>query len=129
MNITRWIKAAKAEAYKSKISEWSIGAVIVKGSKVVGRGYNKTSSDVERFRMKYGFSPEQLWSLHAEMAALMDADEDLEGAVLFVSGFKSKNGNKICCKPCKACRRVLRHSRIEKVFYTDRDGIHMMETG
>ena len=75
MNITRWMDEAYGEAEKSDLTEWSIGAVIVKGNRIVGRGYNKFSAEVERFRLQYGFEEDELWSLHAEMAAITDAEE------------------------------------------------------
>lgn len=131
MDIQRWMEEAEQEAQKSDLTEWSIGAVIVRGSKILGRGYNRLSGDVGLMRRRFGFDEEDLWSLHAEMDALMDVDdeEDLNGAVMFVNGFKSKNGNAICCKPCECCSKVLKHIPITKVYYADRNGVRVMRTG
>lgn len=131
MDIERWMEVALEEAKESNLSEWSIGAVIVRGSKVLGKGYNRLSGDVGLLRKRFGFDEEDLWSLHAEMDALMSVgnEEDLQGAVMFVNGFKSKNGNPICCKPCECCSKILKHNPIGRVYYADRDGIKVMKTG
>jgi deoxycytidylate deaminase len=120
--------AAYKEAENSSLSEWSIGAVIVKGNRIVGRGYNKFSADVEKFKLQFGFSDDELWSLHAEMAAIVDAEEDLEGAVMFVNGFKSKNGNPILCKPCECCMKMLKHVPVHTVYYASRQGVKILHT-
>ena len=128
MDIQRWMDVAMEEAKKSEISEWSMGAVIVRGSKVLGSGYNRFSGHVDVIRKRFAFNEEDLWSLHAEMDALMSVDdeEDLHGAVMFVSGFKSKNGNPICCKPCKCCSKILKHNPIDVVYYADHGEIKVL---
>ncbi len=123
MNIERWMDEAYREAENSDITEWSIGAVIVKGNRIVGRGYNRFSAEVEKFRLQYGFNESDLWSLHAEMAAIIDSSEDLHGTVMFINGFKSKNGNPILCRPCEHCLKILRHVPIEAVYYATKENV------
>lgn len=120
---------AMVEAQKSSLSEWRMGAVIVKGNRIIGRGFNRFSADVEKFRLQFGFSETELWSLHAEMDAIASTEEDLEGAVMFVAGFKGKNGNPIVCRPCKKCQAILRHVPIEAVYYQNRKDVGVIYVG
>jgi deoxycytidylate deaminase len=128
MNITKWLEEAKQEAENSTVSEWSIGAIIVRGSQIIGRGYNRFSADVDRFRKQFDINEEDLWSLHAEMDAIQSIDEGegLHNAIMFVSGFKEKNGNSICCKPCQYCMKVIQYTPIREVFYSDRGEVKVI---
>ena len=123
MNYKRGIKAAKKQAKKSKLCNWRIGAVIVKGNKVIGKGYNKFSGDSEYIAQKYGVK--NLWSLHAEMAAILDVQGNMDGAVMFIAGVKH-NGNRVYCRPCKDCMKILKHTNLEAVCYETKDGIEML---
>jgi len=122
MNITKLIQAAVNESKKSDLTEWQIGAVLVKNGKIVGRGHNRNSWKSERLSKQFGFP---LWSLHAEMDAVLSAD--FGGNILFVAGRKKKNGNLIDCKPCLKCQKVLKAFGVTTVYYQNRDEIQLME--
>lgn len=121
MNITKFIGEALKEAEKSKLSEWRIGAVIVRGGKIIGRGHNKFSGKIGPIEKKYRM---KLWSLHAEMDAILDAG-NVEGATLFIAGIK-ENGNKVCCKPCKDCLKIIKQLPFKDVFYENKHSVEQL---
>ena len=120
MNPDRYLQLARSTAALSKLTDWSIGAVLVKGGKVLSTGYNRYSAQAEWLATCYGLD---LYSLHAEMDAITQAPPgSLQGATLFVSGFKSKNGNPISCRPCKKCWRIIEHVGIAWVYWATKNG-------
>lgn len=119
MNLTKYIQEADKEALKSDF-EYRMGAVIVRGGRVIARGYNRMSALQERASRMYGV---EFFSLHAEINALLDCN-NVKGATMFVSGVK-QNGNLINCKPCKKCAKILRHIGIP-VYYSDKGKIHKL---
>lgn len=90
--------AGQAEA----AGEVPIGAVVVKGGEIVGRGFNAPISRRDP-------------SAHAEMMALRDAAQWLDnyrlvGCELFVT-----------LEPCLMCAGAIMHARIARVVYGARD--------
>ena len=74
------------------------GAVIVKGGKIVGRGWNQVTSTNDP-------------TAHAEVVAIRDACErlktfQLDGCDLYTS-----------CEPCPMCLSAIYWSRLRKVYY------------
>jgi len=123
MNINKYIANAAKEAEKSKFCPYKIGCVIVKGGKIIARGYNKYSGKIASICRRYNL---ELWSLHAEMDALIKAGEKSRGGVAFISGIK-ENGNRINCRPCKTCLLMLKKHHVKEVFYTTKSGDIMQE--
>jgi deoxycytidylate deaminase len=119
MNIDKFIQEALKEAEKSKMRDWKMGAVIVRGGKIVGRGHNKFSGEFKRIEKKYGVT---LFSLHAEMEAVISCDGSLDGASMFVAGVKP-NGNKIYSRPCKNCLKIIRQLPFRTVYYQTKVGV------
>ena len=126
MNTRKYISLARNQAENSTLTDWLIGAVIVKGNKIVGKGYNKYSGKVSGFEKKYNMN---LWSLHAEMNALLNTSIDnLSGAVLFVAGRK-KNGNPVNSRPCNKCLKILSKTNIKKIYYDNKGVIECILIG
>lgn len=79
------------------------GAIITKGDRLVGIGYNRVTSSNDP-------------TAHAEIDAIRDAcgyleTYDLSGCVIFSS-----------CEPCPMCLSAIYWARIEKIYYgADRD--------
>jgi tRNA(Arg) A34 adenosine deaminase TadA len=76
------------------------GAVVVKGSKIVGRGCNEVTSSNDP-------------TAHAEIVAIRDACQrlktfDLDECELYTS-----------CEPCPMCLSAIYWARIRKVFYAN----------
>ena len=90
--------ASQAEA----IGEVPVGAVVVKDSEIVGRGFNAPISRSDP-------------SAHAEMMALRDAAQRLgnyrlAGCELYVT-----------LEPCMMCAGAIMHARVARVVYGARD--------
>jgi len=94
-----YMKKAIDEAVKAyDINEVPIGAVIVKETKIVGRGYNMTRSLNDA-------------TAHAEMIAITAACETLEtdhlsDCILYVT-----------VEPCSMCTGAMLNSKIKKVVF------------
>ena len=74
------------------------GAVVVKGTKIVGRGWNRVTSSNDP-------------TAHAEIVAIRDACKrlktfDLDGCDLYTS-----------CEPCPMCLSAMYWARLSSVFY------------
>jgi deoxycytidylate deaminase len=118
MNIYKFMNIAKEESKKSTLTDWRIGAVIVKGNKIISRGHNKLSGKMQIIEQRYNI---KLWSLHAEMLAIMDCKEDINGSVLFIAGTKM-NGNAVYCRPCKHCMKMIKQFSFHAIYYLTKDG-------
>jgi tRNA(adenine34) deaminase len=90
------------------LGEVPVGAVVVRGGAIVGRGFNSPIGESDP-------------TAHAEIAALRDAARHLEnyrlpGCELFVT-----------LEPCAMCAGAIMHARIARVVYGARDpktGVH-----
>jgi tRNA(adenine34) deaminase len=98
-----FMREALAEAKKGWAEgEVPVGAVVVNGGEIVGRGYNRPIS---------GHDP----SAHAEVQAMRDAAKRLAnyrlpGCELYVT-----------IEPCVMCAGAIMHARIARVVYGARD--------
>jgi tRNA(adenine34) deaminase len=94
-----WMEQALAEARRAEsIGEVPIGAVVVLGGKVVGRGYNRRETD----RDPLG---------HAEILAIRAAAKEVEGwrltgCTLYVT-----------LEPCAMCAGALVASRVDRLVF------------
>lgn len=125
MNIEKFIKMARKEAEKSRSPKYRMGAVIVKGNRVIGRGRNRLSGKMNRFERRFQMT---LFSLHSEMASLLDCDEDLTGATMFVAGIR-EDGSNVYSRPCKRCLKILRHTEIKTVYYSTENEVEAIYLG
>jgi deoxycytidylate deaminase len=109
-------RLAEKQALKSPFLQHRVGAVVMKGKRVLSTGYNSIRwSSVTR-------RP----TAHAEASAiskLLAAHrlEDLAGSTLFVTRF-TRGGVISCARPCSECESLIRAVGIDKVYYTDFDG-------
>ena len=95
----RWMKEALEEAKKAaEIGEVPIGAVIVRGGDIVGRGHNRRETDRDP-------------TAHAEMIAIREAAERLGGWRLIGCSLY------VTLEPCPMCAGAILQSRIERVVF------------
>ncbi len=118
MDYKKFINEARKEAKKSKITDWRIGAVMVRGGKIIGRGFNKFSAKLEQFSKKYNVD---IYSLHAEMSCIESCD-DVNNTIMFIAGVK-KNGRKVYCRPCKHCMKIIKLLPIKAVYYETKNSV------
>lgn len=104
----RFLKLARKESEKSQ-ARFKLGAVVAKGSRVLGKGYNCSRSHPK------GSGPYS--TRHAEVEAILDAKRrgvSLCGASIYVY---RENHNLAC--PCEDCMTLIENEGITKVIYSE----------
>lgn len=94
------------------------GAVIVKGGRVVGTGYNKNRNH------PLFVSPEHIksdCSVHAEASAIRDAGNDVRNAVIYVARV-NRHGEDRDSRPCSRCLVLIKESGIKRIIHTTQSG-------
>lgn len=94
------------------------GAVIVKGGRVLGTGWNKNRNHPTVV------SPEHIktdCSVHAEEVAIRDAGENVKGAVIYVARV-NKHGHDRQSQPCSKCQALIDSLGIKRVVFTSETG-------
>jgi len=104
-------------AKQSKFPQHKLGAVIVKGNRILSTGINSLRSS------RIIGKP----TLHAEAAAVLKLlkegrQGDLVGADLYVSRY-TRGGNVGLARPCVDCWNLLSAVGIKRVFYTTDSGV------
>lgn len=109
------LKQAQKQAVNSSFARARIGAVIVKGGRVLSTGYNE---------LRYSKRNGRPWaSVHAEEMAIVKLLKQpnglkiLAGSVLYVSRIK-KDGNVAEAKPCLECQELIDAVGIKRVVHT-----------
>jgi len=109
-------RIAEKQALKSTHAKHRMGAVIVKGGRVLATGYNelRPSSIIGR--------P----TLHAEASAILkllkeNRLEDLIGSTLYVTRF-TRGGTISCSRPCEHCTNLIRSVGIRSVLFISEEG-------
>ena len=100
------IEKSKQLALKST-HRYKHGAVIFKQGKILSTGFNKTERGFS------GFPDYWQGSLHAEIAAIINARTDVRGCSIMVVRHNAGNS-----KPCNACLAAIKAAGIKKLFYT-----------
>lgn len=114
--IAKALKQANNSQYRQRI-----GAVIVKGNRVISTGHNQLRG--------HGSIKSSHWdnSLHAEIHAVINAIkrvgiEGIKGSTIFVARIK-RDGSQGLALPCKDCFRVLHEFKIKRIVFTTETGI------
>jgi deoxycytidylate deaminase len=110
------IRIASKQARKSTFERHKLGAVIVKGNRVLSTGYNEI-----RWSSKLRKS-----NIHAEEAAIVkllkeNRLEDLNGSSIYISRV-CPSGRLGLSRPCCDCTRLILSVGISKVVYTTDQG-------
>src|SRR5580704_14171946 len=102
MNHSKFMRAAirLARQHMRRNEGGPFGAVIVRESKIVGRGWNRVTSANDP-------------TAHAEVSAIRDAclklkTCHLEGCTIYVN-----------CEPCPMCLAAVYWARLDKIFYAN----------
>lgn len=116
------MRVASQQAKKSLHKQHKLGAVIVKGSRILSVGYNSLRPS----------SLLQTQTLHAEAAAVLKLLKerrlsDLSGAEMYVTRFTRGGRVGLAC-PCSDCRDLLTSVGIKRVYYTtDSGGVEILK--
>lgn len=109
-------------AYSSDYYPYRVGAVIVKGRRIIagGTNKNKTHTIIRNKLDKFSLVDK----LHAEMSAILKARTSLTGAKIYVLRAcpDHENGTGMS-RPCKLCMRLIAGAGIKEVYYTTGDPI------
>lgn len=110
------LRLAEKQALKSKFIQHRVGAVIVKGGRVLSTGYNEIGYS------KYIKRP----TVHAEERAVVNLlrdrrSSDLAGSTIYVSRFTRGGRLGLAC-PCQRCHALLRSVGVATAFYSTDDG-------
>lgn len=105
----RNIRLAQLLSYKSTCQH-RLGCIIVRGTKVLGVGFNSLRTHTKSRTMGQ--------TIHAELSAILNTGERiLDNCVVYLFRQK-KNGTTGIAKPCKICEAYLKELRVRKVYYT-----------
>jgi deoxycytidylate deaminase len=108
-----YLSVARYFATKSRARN-THGAVVVKGGRVLGTGWNKDRNHpmiVSPDRVK------EDCSYHAEEVAIRDSGDNLKGAIIYVARV-SKSGSDRDSHPCPKCLSLINEVGIKRVIYT-----------
>jgi tRNA(adenine34) deaminase len=98
-----WMQEALLEARKAAAKgEVPIGAVVVRGEEVIGRGFNRRESDGDPLA-------------HAEILAIRQAAQEIGGWRLVGCDLY------VTLEPCAMCAGALVNSRVERLVFAARD--------
>lgn len=111
----RWMRLALAQAEQGAHAKWRVGAAIVRGGSVVGKGFN-------RYRNNPAFVDHSGVSYHAEAVAVRRAGENVAGATIYVARVTG-SGNLGLAKPCERCQELLWDCGIHTVVWTSSRGV------
>lgn len=108
MKHDRFMALAKKASERSDHHSHKIGCVIVRGSKVLGTGFNVIKTHPK--------SPHEFSSVHAEFMSVLNAG-NVSGATAYVFR-QTKDGTPSISRPCKDCWKYLLECGVKKVVYS-----------
>jgi dCMP deaminase len=103
---------AKLSSYRSKDPSTQVGACIVSDNKkIIGMGYNGFPRGIDDDVFPWGNEGEYIntkypYVVHAEVNAILNAIDKLDGATLFVTLF-----------PCNECAKLVIQSGIKEIVF------------
>lgn len=106
-----FFKLAKKMSYKSTHNKHKIGGVLVKKSKIISLGFNKSKTHTK--------STHLFKHIHCELDCILGiSKEELLGASIYLYR-QNKDGTVAMSRPCKWCYEMLKEAGIKTVYYTD----------
>jgi deoxycytidylate deaminase len=113
ISLSSLVKIAKEEALKS-IHHYKIGVVIYDKNRVLSKGYNHPNRSARKIKNKFKRYPT---SLHAELAAVLNARRSLKGASMLIVRV-NKSGTYGMAKPCNHCMMYLKYVGIKLITFS-----------
>jgi len=113
--MVRWVRIAFKVAKKGRHKVHHVGAVVIKGGRVVSKAANMSRPYQ---KINCGF--------HAEERALR-GNKDFRGAVIIVVRSNVKSNISGLSRPCDKCMKVIRAKGIKKIGYINQDKEFVLE--
>jgi len=113
-----YLLRAKKIALKSP-SRFRVGAVLVRGSSIIGVGYNRQRKSHTVMHLHAHPEIKSFIGTHAEMVAcrgLRPYDIGIN-STLYVNRVR-RDGTQGCSAPCPACISILRNKGIRKIYFS-----------
>jgi dCMP deaminase len=128
-----WLDVAKSISKRATCLRRRFGVVIVKDNELLGTGYNGSPRgtpnciDLNKcLRQKYNVPHDSNYnlcrSIHAEMNAILNSREKLNGATLYMYGEYSDTDKISSSEPCTWCKRFIINAKIKKVIIKTETG-------
>ena len=106
-----FMSIAQIVALRSSCSRKKVGAVLVKGKKILGTGYNGAPADIDNC-LEIGCLMRNsgcVRAIHAEINVILQTDnQDRQGATLYTT-----------TRPCWSCANTIANSGITEVVYAE----------
>lgn len=110
---TKFFDVARVASKHSDHPAHRLGAVIVRGNKIISVGFNKNKTHTKS---------NHAWKrLHAELSAIIKAKQDITNCSIYVYR-ETKNGDLGMARPCESCMEAIREAGINKIFYSTPHG-------
>ncbi|MCK9429360.1 MAG: deaminase [Candidatus Omnitrophica bacterium] len=116
------LKQAIIEARRSTY-KMQVGCVIFDKNKIISRGHNTAQRSVKHLLKKYQRYPN---SIHAEVAAILNAKRDIKGMSLLVVRINAK-GQLVLSKPCPNCFSYITFVKIKKIYFSTNDSLQQID--
>lgn len=110
--LPQYLDKARNLAFKSTAINYKVGAVIARGSYILGCGRNAP------FSKKPGAKANGR-SVHAEMDAVFKSRGDLDDAVIYIFVLTQRNHPGFS-RPCDECQTIIKASGITTIVYSAR---------
>jgi deoxycytidylate deaminase len=110
----KYFDLAVRAARHSEHPKYRVGAVVVRNGNILGVGFNSMKTHPR--------SHTHHQRIHAELKAILNAQEDVTGADIYVARLTKPNGL-ACAFPCPSCEALLIECGIRHVYATDQKGI------
>ena len=108
--MNRYMDIARAAAKQSEMPK-QVGAVVVRGGRVLGIGFNREGSCK---------ATPTAWSRHAEISACINTD--VRGATVYVwRGHKTTDAPRMS-RPCPSCHAYLTLAGVKAIVFSVNDG-------
>lgn len=103
------IQQARRSEHKNKH-----GAVIFKGKRIYSFGYNQPSRSVKSINR---IAKRWHTSVHAEVAAILNAKRDLNGLDILIVRINNKDQFRYS-RPCNHCLQYIQYCGLRKIYYS-----------
>jgi dCMP deaminase len=109
----KFFNLAKKLSLHSTHPQHKLAAVVTRRNKVISLGFNKYKTSPR--------SPHPFYSLHAEVSAIINAKQDLQGCSIYVYR-ETKNGTLGLSRPCHSCLNAIQEAGIKVMYYCTPEG-------